>query len=142
MFLQQKLIMITLDCDDGSRVMEVVKLMGTAVIHALNLLISVKQFTPDSSLRNLGMVLALLIKWPMDIDFFPEGEDGWIEQVIKLAKEHNVQIKGPYDIEKLLEEREDDIDTDQDNGKKWKNVNWRKEVSLPPLQLLPLQRKT
>ena len=123
---------------------QLVELYGTLLLTTLDLLIAQNEFNAGSSIKNLGLVLGLFIRFAVDTgsNFCEDGQDGWTRRVVKVADKHGVIISGPYAMEKTVEtireemedegsssETEEDWeDDDDDEERSWKTWNWVKEV--------------
>ena len=103
---------------------------GTALLCTIDILLEQDLFKKDSSIRNLGLVLSLFIKFTGCIgDLCIDGEDDWKKEVFKIAKKHGIELKGPYAIGYYLEpikQKVDDEEADVDDARKdmydWKKI--------------------
>ena len=116
--------------DDGERLSQILILQGVAFLSTINLAISEGEFKSDSSLRNLGLVLALLIKY---VNYkIPEisesGEGTWDCEVVRLADKHGASIGGPWGIENDVEGIRDRMDDETELS--WKKWNWKKQIGV------------
>lgn len=81
-----------------------VTLLGAAILSTLDVLKQEGKLDSKTAdpIRNLGLILALWIKFALescDDSLCHEGEANWAIAVVKLAKEHGIEIKGPHGIE-------------------------------------------
>ncbi|KAL9117753.1 MAG: hypothetical protein Q9187_005708 [Circinaria calcarea] len=137
-------------CDDSERNTKVAALIGTALLSTINTLIQEDLFKEGSTIRNLGLILSLFIKFAEETcsDLCEKGESDWTKRVVLMAQDHGVEIKGPYGIEEQLQNIRKKITGDQDDGEdtedewedieesdgedghcKWGKWNWKKEFA-------------
>lgn len=114
---------------------EIVTMYGTALLSTIDILLEQDLFKKDSSIRNLGLILSLFIKFTGCIgDLCQDGEDDWKKDVFKIARRHGIELKGPYAIKDYLdpvEETIEDEETDIDN--EWEDIyDWKKSVGIEP----------
>ncbi|KAF5011079.1 hypothetical protein FDECE_2818 [Fusarium decemcellulare] len=114
-------------CDDSERCNKLIELVGFLSMTVIDALKKQDAFKPDSEIRNLGLVFAMLIKWGWEqiTDYEFDDESGsWIYKVVDLAEEAGITLAGPTNFEdelnKMLEERARKAKA----MKKWNNVNW------------------
>ena len=129
-------------CDDSVRLSKLLALQGVAFLTVIEFLISKNEFGNKSSLRNLGLVLALLIRYVVRNipEINEDGEGDWAKKIVRLAIEHGVKIQGTYGIDDDIaelgddmmgeDEEMDDEDEEEEDLWTWKKWNWKKEVSL------------
>ena len=124
--------------DDGEGIAQTLKMMGNAVIGTLTIMQDKKLLVADSRIPDIALVLAQLRQldegWPAGVG---EPELAWANAAIYKAKRQGVVFKeAPYGIEKAVVaiegDREDgDDETDEaDTEIRYKEFNWKKEVSL------------
>ena len=103
--------------DDGEGLAELVQLQGRLVVSFLRFLIKQDLFKDDSRLRNLGLIVALWIRYfkeqtHPDLEPTPKR---WYHEIVRLADEHSVETYGPSTIAELREEiRASDSDEEED----------------------------
>lgn len=134
-------------------------LIGTALLTTLEVLIEHNLFTPPSStnpIRNIGFVLAQFLKSDtakLDSELCRGNETGWLIEVVKMADEHKVEIKGVFGIEERLRRIRDAAATQKpkqnrkpaaekkrawtlgqdfnSQGKRlWRKWDWKREVCI------------
>ncbi|KAF2277346.1 uncharacterized protein EI97DRAFT_432224 [Westerdykella ornata] len=109
-----------LHTDDPDRVGETVGLIGNAALTALNALERANLLRPDSPVRDIGLVLALLCDFFGDVSgmlgYVPcvprnammGKEAAWPNVLVQYAKKHGIEIKGVHKIEEFVEEYDDE----------------------------------
>ncbi|MCJ1380156.1 hypothetical protein MMC17_003259 [Xylographa soralifera] len=125
---------------------QLVALYGTLLLSTVDRLIAQNEFTPSSSIQNLGLVLGLFIEFAVGTGstFCEDGQDGWTRRVVKMADKHGVEISGPFAIQETVKKIRDEMDEDDDEGdeeeegredddgegleeRSWRTWNWVKE---------------
>lgn len=142
--------------DDSKSNATLIAMFGTALLTTINILVSQKLFTPDSELRNIGLILAKFLKITTgvgDDELCRRGENRWKDVVVRLADEHGIIISGVYHIEDIVDQIRESTGPDSSDKKdrnlfdeeaptwgvitlefinrprvSWKSWNWKKEV--------------
>lgn len=113
--------------DDGDRFHETVRLIGCLFLSMLATLERDGLLAPDSEVGNLGIVMALFIKWinagrsDFDLGSEPHSErlgpakdrkkwrpDFFDDYIVAYADKYHVAIRGPKGIKELVEDRDGD----------------------------------
>jgi hypothetical protein len=93
----------SLDGDDSRAFAETIALVGRALLTGLEILKNhqlLKPYQPEhGELRNISVVLAMFVEFAktwteLGRDFC--GETKWVPKLGKIAKDNNIEIKGPY----------------------------------------------
>lgn len=119
-------------CDDAERCSRLVELGGAMILGTVDMLVKAGMFNADSPIRNLGLVLALFLRWVDSVvqvsDYF-QDEARWAAVLVALAEEHGVTIDGPFILTEALERLPDLEDVPRGVQTKWKRIKWRGQVS-------------
>ena len=116
-------------CNDlplQARAYRCVMMVGTAILTTIEVLIQYKLFKASSTIRNLSLVLALLIRctstefneeshgWvgqnhdgPFNDQLCLYNENGWASVVIDLVQQHGVGIDGVDEIDEIVRSRKE-----------------------------------
>ena len=149
------LMILTVGEDSKSNAI-LIALFGTTLLTTINILVSQKLFTPDSELRNIGLILAKFLNFTTgvgDDELCRRGENKWKDVMVRLADEHGIIISGVYHIEDIVDKIRESTDPDSSSKKdrnlfdeeaptwgvitlefinrprvSWKSWNWKKEV--------------
>lgn len=104
---------IWMEVSDRPRVIELAGLIGCAILSALNTLDRLEELKEDSAFRDLGIVMALFLKFSQDIPTGPiyinEGvETDWQEAIIQYAAKAGIEVtdQGVTNIEDLVDDCE------------------------------------
>ena len=103
--------------DDNEGLTELVQLQGRLVVSFVRFLIQKGLFKNDSQLRNLGLVVALWVRYfktQTHPDLLP-GPRRWYQEIIKLADEHSLEMYGPWTIGKLCIEIRENVVAEEDD---------------------------
>ena len=105
--------------DDTDSKGQAVRLYGAAVNSTLELLIKHGELsTTKKGPRNLGLVLALFLRFVRQFPDLCQYEHGaWTRRTVKLADENEISIRGPYEIEKMVNKIRDTESDDEDDDK-------------------------
>ncbi|KIX09103.1 uncharacterized protein Z518_00181 [Rhinocladiella mackenziei CBS 650.93] len=117
---------------DSDRAFATVKLIGRAVFYTLNVFEKRGLLRPDSPVKNIGLVLAIL---RYNLRFWPGHEDKpeleWCEAAIEEAQKRGIEFKGaPYGVEKSLKSAGINGLESRNSHSKWKRFQWSREVGL------------
>ncbi|KAF4962590.1 hypothetical protein FSARC_9368 [Fusarium sarcochroum] len=118
-------------CDDPQKCEKLSEMVGYLILATIDALKKQDVFKPDSDIRNLGLVLAMFVKWGREqaTEYeFDEQCGSWIYKVIDLAEEANVHITGPHNFEETYDEILNDRAKKAKAMKRWDNVNWTTKV--------------
>ena len=109
---------MSLAIDDNHGLAELVQLQGRLVVSFVHFLIQQGLFKKDSQLRNLGLVIALWIRYFMTKvpSNLPIGTKCWYQEIVGLADEYSVEMYGPWNIGELCEKIRDDVTTEEDDS--------------------------
>ena len=101
--------------DDPEHNAKIVTLQGTALLSTIDVLLEQGLFNQDSSIKNLGLVLSLYIKFTAihGDEICRDGEHDWRKQVLRMADEHGVEVKGPYGVEEIIQGIRDEMEEDE-----------------------------
>ena len=116
------------------------EMVGMMVISAIQFLIQKDEFKSGSEIRDLGLVLAQLAMWAESFGHDVASWESaltWNFRVMELAAAHGVFLAGPYGAARKLGK----IKASARDAKKWKAVDWAKQVCINPV-LFPLSRST
>ena len=73
----------------------------------IDFLVEQHEFHANSTVKNLGLILALFMQFAgdgeHDPNFAEHGETDWVRVVLRRAEEHGVAVAGPFGIAKKLE---------------------------------------
>jgi hypothetical protein len=95
------------------------------ILSTISYLIHKKEFHPESSIKNIGLVLGLFLMFAFDVQNVLDDEDwkswdAWKGRIVGLAKKYKIQIKGkgPYGVEQVFQAVEAGIKDNHfyDNG--------------------------
>ena len=105
--------------DDSEGLAALVTLQGRAVISFVRFLVDQGHFSKDSKLRNLGLVLALWVRYAKERVHpdLGEGQDWWQKEIVRLADRYELPIYGPSDIEEILPEIRNELAEDEEEWK-------------------------
>ena len=97
---------------------ELVQLQGRLVVCFVHFLIQQGLFKNESPLRNLGLVIALWIRYfrTQTHPDLPVGSERWYRETVKLADEHSVATHGPWNIDELCKEIRDNVTAEEDDS--------------------------
>ncbi|KAM0424340.1 hypothetical protein ACHAPT_010486 [Fusarium lateritium] len=120
-------------CDDGQRCNKVIELIGYMVVAAMEALKKEGVFKPDSEIRNLGLVVAMLIKWAAwELNYDMDEEScSWAYKLLDMADDAGIDLTGPPRFEADIKKIADDRDRKAKGMKRWDSVNWATKVSAP-----------
>ncbi|PVH91953.1 hypothetical protein DM02DRAFT_677788 [Periconia macrospinosa] len=136
MFLQLDYIGIWFQGDDSRGYAETIALVGRALLTGLQILGDHRLLKPyqhsTGGLRNISIVLAMFVEFArswINIGGDHHGETKWVPKVGRIAKENNIEIKGPYKFhernQKILEpEPEQETTSDGKPKEKKKKVHY------------------
>lgn len=98
--------------DDGERVTQLTRVVGCAILTALNELERIGQFSGDSKFRDLGLVMALYLRWSKAAHATTLTEDGDIdfqEMIVAYANKIELDLteQGVGDLEDVVTTFED-----------------------------------
>jgi len=95
--------------DDGERVERCWKLIGSAFLSMLNLLDRSKQLKPESSFKDLALIMALTLSFA---EHWEDIEVTWDLNVIKYAQDSNINLveSGVSGVEKILAEKQNEVE--------------------------------
>lgn len=126
--------------DDLRRSGAAIELIGYMVIHSLSKLKDQQVFRPDSDVRNLGLILAMLIHWGYNTPSHLRRSASWVSQVIKLAEKNGVGLYGPSNIVDVLE-RIKHTEVSEDLSWQWVDFDWAGKVRAND-DIVPCQMST
>ncbi|KAJ4244998.1 hypothetical protein NW762_014204 [Fusarium torreyae] len=118
-------------CDDPQKCEKLSEMVGYLILAVIDALKKQDVFKPDSEIRNLGLVLAMFVKWGREqaTEYeFNEACGSWIYKVIELAEGANVHITGPDNFEETYDKILSDKAKKAKAMKRWDNVNWASKV--------------
>ncbi|KAF4981770.1 hypothetical protein FZEAL_2492 [Fusarium zealandicum] len=118
-------------CDDSERCAKVIELVGYLAITVIDALKKENVFTPDSDIRNLGLVLCLLMRWGWEqhtsYDFEDENSS-WVYKIIDMADEAGVKLVGPPKFDEELDQMRSQRAEKATKMNRWNSVNWTNKL--------------
>ena len=119
------------DGDDSRGFAETIALVGRALLTGLEVLKNhqlLKPYQPENGeLRNISVVLAMFVEFAKlwtELGGDIRGETKWVPKLGKIAKDNNIEIKGPYKFhernQKLLQPESENHTASNDKPKEKK----------------------
>lgn len=95
------------DIDDGERMCKIIQLIGIAFIESLHELDRAKLLIPNSTIKDLGLVMSIYLDWGHDFEDYGVEEDDlmWRKHVLSYVKKAGIDIvqEGCAGMTKTLE---------------------------------------
>jgi len=98
--------------DDGDRIVHTISLIGTMLLSTIDVLNEKSLFSTNSIIKDIPLVLALAISFTMEYPAGPSDELQWRKVVVRMAKEHDIKITGPFGMDEKIEEIEAEVAED------------------------------
>lgn len=136
------------EIDDGERVSDTIRVVGTTLLAALNTLDRNDLLKPNSEIKDISLVMGLFLKISGifgDAIFIGEEEQEWPEYIIAYAKGKGIKLGDtPFGVEEDVNRAETDAKLPTRSGKgaedrfNFKNlvslmISWRKPQETKPL---------
>lgn len=130
LFLRSSLVDFGM-CEDGERISKIIEMVGLLVLTAITVLQKQDVFKPRSDVRNIGIMLAMLIRWAWDEHTDTEIDEehiSWIYKLIDLAEEAQIDLAVPSDFGEQLSEIKAARGEKALQMDRWDSINWTASV--------------
>ncbi|KAH7134276.1 hypothetical protein EDB81DRAFT_803549 [Dactylonectria macrodidyma] len=108
--------------DDADKANATIEMVGHLVISVLNSLKKEGLLTANSSIPNIGLVLAIFVDWVATLASICSWEDStsWVHVVLKMAEDAQIKLSGPPRYAESLKTVQDEVDRSTNGDRMWK----------------------
>ncbi|KAH7150435.1 hypothetical protein B0J13DRAFT_550160 [Dactylonectria estremocensis] len=107
--------------DDSDKAHATIEMVGHLVISVLNSLKKEGLLTANSSIPNIGLVLAIFVKWVSTLHSICSWDDStsWVHVVLEMAEDAQIKLSGPPGYASSLKRVQEQVDESNDD-EMWK----------------------
>jgi hypothetical protein len=115
--------------DDGEKASETLGLIGCAFLTMLNELDRAGHLKPDSTFRDLSLVMCLALRWAGDQEALEDDHLAWLSTVVAYARKGGIDLESaPLTEAKKLIESVDESAGEELGKARADRWAWRKQV--------------